>query len=182
MNNSEELLDVYGEDGIETGEVMPKSEIHKYGVLHRIAEVWLYNGSGGLMLQKRALAKKLDPGKWAVVSGHIGTQEESKIAAARELREEMGIERDPEELLFLGSVRHTEYVADDFIENEILDVYVTGVTEDPEDIKSNNEVLEAKYFTVIDLENQYATGNPQFAYRPDSFTLIKEFVYGPGQI
>ena len=181
MNEKQELLDVYGEDGIETGEVLSRSEIHKHGILHRVVHIWLLNESGGLLMQKRTLLKRLDPGKWAIPAGHIDTQEESKVAATRELFEEMGIEKDPEDLLFLGTVQHVEHVADDFIENQIVDVYVTAVALEPEEMKPTEEVTESKYFSVVDLENQYASKNPQFAYRPDSFSLIKEYIYGPGQ-
>jgi isopentenyl-diphosphate delta-isomerase len=179
--NNEELLDVYGEDGMETGEVLTKSEIHRQGILHRIAQVWLFDGKSSLMLQKRALSKKLDPGMWAVLGGHVGTQEESRIAAVREVQEEMGIELDPEFILYLGTVRYTAHVADDFIENELVDVYVVQTDVDASEVRLNDESSEAKYFTIIDLENQYASENPQFAYRPESFSLIREYIYGPGQ-
>ena len=176
--SSEELLDVYGEDGMETGEVLPKSEIHKHGILHRIAQVWIFDGRESVLLQKRALTKKLDPGKWAVPGGHIGTEEESKIAGARELFEEMGIQKDPEELFYLGTIRHVEYVSDDFTENEMIDVYITYVDMDPSELIPNDEVTESKYFSVTELERQYAQENPQFAYRPDAFSLAKEYIYG----
>ena len=178
--HQDELLDVYGEDGLETGEVLPKSEIHRQGILHRIAQVWLFNGAG-FLLQKRAPSKRLNPNKWAIPGGHIDTQEESKLAAVREIHEEMGIELDPELLLYLGTVRYEERVADDFIENEMVDVYVTHVDIEIDEVRLNDESTEVKYFSIVDLENQYASNNPAFAYRPDSFSLIKEYVYGPGQ-
>lgn len=181
MNNTEELLDVYGEDGMETGEVLPKSEIHRQGILHRIAQVWLFDGKSSLMLQKRAHTKKLDPGMWAVLGGHVDTEEESRVAAVREVMEEMGIELDPEQILYLGTVRHVEYVAADFTENEMVDVYVAHIEIDVSEVRLNDESIEAKYFTIVDLENQYASENPEFAYRPDSFSLIREYIYGPGQ-
>jgi isopentenyldiphosphate isomerase len=172
--NDEELLDVYGEDGLETGEVLPKSEIHRHGILHKSAQVWLFDGRGSVLLQKRAQTKKLDPGKWAVPGGHVGTEEESKVAGAREIFEEMGIEKDPEELLYLGTIRHVEHVS----ENEMIDVYVTYVDIDPQEVMENDEVAGSKYFSIIDLERQYAQENPQFASRPEAFSLIKEYVYG----
>ncbi len=179
--NSEELLDVYGEDGMETGEALPKSEIHKHGILHKSVQIWLLNESGHLLMQQRGLSKKLDSGRWAVTGGHVDSQEESKVAAARELYEELGIEKDPEELLYLGSVRNTAYVADDFTENEILDVYVTATFITPEEIPENSEVMATKYFSVVELENQYASLNPDFVVRAEAFSLIKEYIYGPGQ-
>ncbi len=180
-NNENELLDVYGEDGMETGEVLPKSEIHKHGILHRIAQIWLLNDSGHILLQKRAMTKKLDPGKWAIPGGHIDTQEESRVAAARELFEEMGIQKEPEEMIYLGTVRHSSYVSEDFTENELVDVYVTAVFVDADDIPVNDEVEGSKYFSLVELERVYSGEDPLFALRPDSFSLIKEYIYGPGQ-
>lgn len=180
-NMTEELLDVYGEDGIETGEVLTKSEIHKNGILHKSAQVWLLSSSGNLLLQKRSLSKKLDPNKWSVPGGHVDTQEESKVAAAREVFEEMGIELASESILYLGTVRSFEQPASDFTENELLDVYVAPIFVDVSDVRLNDESSEVKYFSVVELENQYASKNPKFAYRPESFSLIKEYIYGPGQ-
>ena len=177
----EELLDVYGEDGIETGEVLPKSEVHKHGILHKVVHVWLFDGSSSVLLQKRALTKKFEPGKWALLAGHVVTEEESKMAAVREIFEETGLDLIPESILFLGTVRYLDEVSSDFAENEIVDVYVAHVSVDPTELKPNDEVLEHKYFTILELEKQYANENPQFSYRPDSFSLIKEYVYGPGQ-
>lgn len=180
-NNENELLDVYGEDGMETGEVLPKSEIHKNGILHKSVQIWLLNDAGQLLMQQRGLSKKLDPGRWTVTGGHVGSEEESKLAAVRELYEEMGIEKDPEELLYLGSVRNTAYVSDDFTENEILDVYITATFITPEEIPENGEVMATKYFSVVELENQYASLNPDFVVRAEAFSLVKEYIYGPGQ-
>ncbi len=180
-NNENELLDVYGEDGMETGEVLPREEIHKYGILHRTTHVWLLNSAGSLLLQKRAMSRKKNPGKWTSPGGHINTQEESKVSAARELFEEMGIEKEPEELLYLGTIRNMQYVSDVYTENEIMDIYVTPVALEPEEIRPTDEVSESRYFTVVDLENQYASLNPEFVYYPESFSLIKEYIYGPGQ-
>lgn len=181
QTDNQELLDVYGEDGLETGEVLPKSEIHRYGTLHKIAQIWLLNDAGQLLLQKRSMTKKLEPGKWAITGGHVDAGEESKVAAARELQEELYIEKDPEELIYLGTVRHVQYVSDDYVENEIVDVYVTAVFVDPEEIAPNSEVDACKYFSLVELERVYSGEDALFALRPESFSLIKEYIYGPGQ-
>ncbi len=177
----EELLDVYGEDGMETGEVLSKSEIHKQGILHKSVQIWLLNDARQLLLQQRAFSKKLQPGKWAVTGGHVESEEESKVAAVRELYEEMGIVKEPEELLYLGSFRHTEYVSDTYTENEILDVYVTVVFVESEDVPVSEEVIGTKYFSMVELERAFAGEDPQFVLYPDSFSLIKEYIYGPDQ-
>ncbi len=175
---SEELLDVYDEYGMETGEALPKSEIHKFGILHRTVQIWLYNGNGGLILQKRALTKKSDPGKWAIPGGHVDSQEESRVAATRELFEEMGIEKEPDDLLYLGTIRYVKQVSDDFMENEIVDVYITVTLEDPSEIKLNREVIENKYFSLSDIDRAYSDDDPLFSCHPDAFSLVKEYING----
>ncbi len=57
-----------------------------------IAGVFLFNSKGHIILQKIALTKKVDAGKWSYsAGGHVDAGESYEQAALRELKEEMGI-------------------------------------------------------------------------------------------
>ena len=50
----EELLDVLDENGIKTGEVMPRSEVHKRGLWHRSIVVAIINEKMKYFFNKEA--------------------------------------------------------------------------------------------------------------------------------
>jgi isopentenyldiphosphate isomerase len=61
-------------------------------LVHRVAHVLVFNARGELYLQKRAMTKDVQPGKWDTsVGGHLALGEGYDSAAARELREELGV-------------------------------------------------------------------------------------------
>ena len=64
--------------------------------------VWVYDGSGHLLLTKRAKGKSF-AGTWENSGGAAQAGEDSRTAIARELFEETGIRADPEEFELLSS-------------------------------------------------------------------------------
>ncbi len=87
----DELLDIL--DGL--GRVVgcePRSKCHGDPALaHRAVHVFVKNSRGEIFLQKRALSKLIQPGKWDTsVGGHLLPGESYEEAARRELLEELG--------------------------------------------------------------------------------------------
>jgi len=80
----------------------PRSVVHRLGLKHRTAHVLVFNSRGEIFLQRRSLKKDRQPGVWdSSASGHLDTGEDYDTAAARELREEIGLEAtQPLERLF----------------------------------------------------------------------------------
>lgn len=61
-------------------------------LIHRVAHVLVFDSQGRLLLQKRAMSKDVQPGKWDTsVGGHLDLGESYEAAAHRELREELGV-------------------------------------------------------------------------------------------
>ena len=87
-----EILDVVNEQDEVVGR-KPRGEIHRLGLKHRAVHVLVFNTRGDLFLQKRSLAKDCFPGAWdSSASGHLDMGEGYEACAARELREELGLE------------------------------------------------------------------------------------------
>lgn len=69
------------------------------GKLHRAFSVFIFNPKGKFMIQKRAPEKYHSGGKWTnTCCSHPRPREDTKEAARRRLREEMGIECELEEV------------------------------------------------------------------------------------
>lgn len=104
-----EVLDIVDENGIPTGAVVSREKAHAQGIRHRTSHVWLARKREGkleILLQKRCEAKDSWPGCYDISSaGHIPAGVDFIPSALRELREELGVEATPEELIFCGNRR-----------------------------------------------------------------------------
>ncbi len=70
---------------------MEKMEAHKTGTLHRAFSIFIFNGKGQMLLQKRAPNKYHNGGLWSnTCCSHPFPGEATKAAAERRLLEEMG--------------------------------------------------------------------------------------------
>lgn len=91
---TEEWFPVVNNEGGIIGKA-PRSVCHNgtSRILHPVVHLHLFNSSGKLFLQKRAMTKDIQPGKWDTsVGGHIGLAETVEEALVREAREELGLE------------------------------------------------------------------------------------------
>ena len=88
---SEEILEVVDEHDRVTG-TERRGVIHQKGLMHRSAQVLVFNSSGELFLQKRSDNKDEFPGLWdSSAAGHVDPGESYLECARRELEEELGI-------------------------------------------------------------------------------------------
>jgi len=61
--------------------------------IYRVSALWITNARGGILLAKRALSKKHDPGKWGpAVAGTVEAGESYLENIIKEAREELGLD------------------------------------------------------------------------------------------
>lgn len=87
----------------------PRSECHgDPRLVHRVAHVLVFNRFDELLLQKRAMSKDVQPGKWDTsVGGHLDPGESYLQAAMREMLEELGVEGIPLTFLYHSRIRNS---------------------------------------------------------------------------
>jgi len=146
----DELIDIVDEHGNYTGKTCLKSEAHKYGYFHPTIHVWLYTSDKQILLQKRALTKKVFPGMWDIsVAGHIAAGEDVKIGAIREVKEEIGFDILSENLFKIGTRKHMVNHTNGIIDNEFHHVFITELTVPFETLTlQKEEVEELKLFNL----------------------------------
>ena len=106
---SEEYVDLFDSDDRPLSRSVPKRQAHQQGLWHRSAHVWIYDRTGNILMQKRAQTKDTFPGLWDIsVAGHISAGETPTEGALRELKEEIGLEVQPDQLELL-TVIHMAY-------------------------------------------------------------------------
>lgn len=121
-----ELIDVVTEDGIKTGKIKSREEVHTNGDWHKTVHIWIANKNKEILLQKRVKTKESHPGLWDIAcAGHISANETSVQAALKELEEELGIQVVANDLTFLfaqkASFLHNK---GEYIDNEIHEIYL----------------------------------------------------------
>lgn len=69
-----------------------KEEAEKKKLFTRSVHIWLFNNKKELLICKRSANKKMYPNQYtSSVGGHVEQRESYKIAAERELQEELGV-------------------------------------------------------------------------------------------
>ena len=121
----DELIEILTSEGKPTGKTALKSEAHKHGWFHTTVHIWLFTSDEKILLQKRALTKKVFPGLWDIsVAGHIGAGESIIDGAKREIFEEIGLELSENELIKIGTRTHEVSHKNGIQDNEFHHVFI----------------------------------------------------------
>lgn len=142
---ADELIDIYNSAGEKIGRAERSKAHGDNTLLHRAAHVFVFSRDGRVLLQKRAVTKRIQPGKWdASVGGHLAAGEDYLTGARRELAEELGLpENTPLEHLFDVEIRNE-------IESEDARVF-KAISDGPFDFQKE-EIDEVRFFTEEELK------------------------------
>ena len=151
----DEFIDILNIKGELTGETALKSEAHKNGWFHATVHIWFYTSNKKILLQKRALTKKIFPGLWDIsVAGHIGTRETVLSAAKREVFEEIGLKLNEKDLIKIGTRIHQISHPNGIQDNEHHHVFITELKVPISELKiQKKEVSDVKLFELSTLKN-----------------------------
>lgn len=163
---TEEQYDILDQNGNKTGEVLPKSIVHEYELLHGVVQVWIYNGEGEVLLQLRSKSKKIFPGVWDIsAAGHISAGETPLGAAIREIEEEIGIKVESEELTQVGIVYDNVPLLPDKTHPELAWVYILRKELNPQKLALQKSELDAvKLMSIREIQAQRREVNSHTVY------------------
>ena len=158
-----ELLDILDENGNKTGFVEDRSEIYKKGLWHRTSHIWIINDNNELLMQKRNPDKKTYPNLWAIsVAGHVDAGETSRDTAVRELKEEVNLDVNPDELEYLFTIKRIQPYGDHSLK-VFDDVYLIRKNIDVEQTKLQvEELTDIKYVYYEYLEKIFRDGDKDY--------------------
>jgi len=142
----DEFIDILTAEGLPTGNTALKSEAHKKGWFHATAHIWFFTTDHQILLQKRALTKKVFPGIWDIsVAGHIGAGEKILEGAKREILEEIGLELQEKDLIKIGTRIHQVSHSNGIQDNEHHHVFIA-------ELKTSVEKLTLQKEEVADIK------------------------------
>ncbi len=137
---------------------MEKLEAHQKGELHRAFSVFIFNTQGELLLQRRALDKYHSSGLWTnTCCSHPRPGEDTKEAAERRLKEEMGLETP---LKFRSVFIYKTQFDNSLTEHEVDHVFV-GVSDTQPKINPE-EVDSYCWKSIEELKKEIKTDPKQF--------------------
>jgi len=151
----DELIDILTPEGKPTGKTALKSEAHKNGWFHATVHIWIYTKEKKVLLQKRALTKKVFPGLWDIsVAGHIGAGEAILTSAKREVFEEIGLQLEEKDLIKIGTRIHQVSHENGIKDNEFHHVYIAELKVPIEELTiQEEEVAAIKLFDLSILKD-----------------------------
>ena len=151
----DELIDILTAEGKATGKTALKSEAHKNGWFHATVHIWLFTADKKILLQKRALTKKVFPGLWDIsVAGHIAAGESILSSAKREVFEEIGLELHDKELIKIGTRIHQVKHKNGIQDNEHHHVFIAKLKVPISKLTiQQEEVADIKLFDLAVLKN-----------------------------
>lgn len=144
------MLELVDENGMRIGTAEKLSAHLPPGRLHRAFSVFLFDDTGRLLMQRRALGKYHSPGVWSnTCCGHPYPGEWPFMAAARRTAEELGVA--PALLREAGTVRYNHPdPASGLVEQEYNHLFVGLVRAQPQ--PDPEEVAETAFVTPEELE------------------------------
>lgn len=178
----DELLDVLDEYGIKTGKVLPRKEVHKKGLWHRIIVVAIINEKNEILLQQRSHDKEKNPDMWDIsVTGHLSAGQDSLMAATREISEEvsvsLGYSVDVKDFRFMFSYRKEELVSKGYYDRQYYDFFILrqfGLNDN--NIKFQSSEVQAIRFVTISELNQMREKN-LLVNRDECYNALSEYLF-----
>jgi isopentenyl-diphosphate delta-isomerase type 1 len=152
MDPAREEFDLVDETGAIVGSAT-RAQCHRDpSLIHQAVHVFVVNGRGHVLLQRRASDKDIQPGKWDTsVGGHLARGETYAQAAVREAAEELGVSIEEAELVELH-----RYVWRSDVETESVVTY--RVTREGPFTPQPDEIDDVRFFELDQLMMAVGTG------------------------
>ncbi|MCC6178003.1 MAG: NUDIX domain-containing protein [Chloroflexi bacterium] len=196
LTDPRELLEVYTPEGLPTGRARPRGLVHLEGDWHLAFFCWVARpGPHGpeLLLQHRGARKDVFPLHFdASAAGHVRFGE-TLAEAAREVREELGIDVELADLIPFGRHRQEHDHANGLIDREYHALHLltpgppdAAYAPDPREVAglawvNANDLVALVEGEVASIPARYRpTGAPAEAFEDRALTVSELVPYAPG--
>ena len=144
---SKEYFDLLDENGNKTGKIKLRTEVHRDGDWHKAVHIWIINNKGDVLLQRRCATKDSNPNMLDISSaGHLSAGDDSLSGAIRELKEELNLDVNKEELQFIKTLKRSSKYTSTFINNEFDDLYILRTDKTINDMKFQEDEISEIFF------------------------------------
>lgn len=139
-----EYWDVYDKNRKPIGKIIKRGDPFGENEFYVCCEVWIVNSKNQMLVTQRHPDKKAG-GQWEFTGGGVLTGETTLVAAAREVKEELGICLNESEFELHDVYKHKNY---------FMDIYVVKKDFSEEEIiLDKNEVVDWKWMSQKEIEH-----------------------------
>lgn len=126
---------------------LTKGTFYRDGDWHKAVHIWIINDKGEILLQRRCETKDSNPNMLDIsCAGHLTAGDDSLSGAIRELKEELNLDVEQEELQFIKTLKNSSKYTETFINNEFDDMYILRTTKGISDMKIQEEEVSEIFF------------------------------------
>lgn len=166
-----ELIEVVDRNGNSTGEIIDRNVAHDLNILHREVGLFIINSNNQILLQKRSATKRFKPNKWGLCAGHVDAYEDNETAVLRELKEEIGVIANKEDIVYFCTI-----VKERETNSHIAYAYYMFLDKDEKDfVLQKEELSEVKWIDFKQFKNMVINNDSSitFSNNENNIRLIK---------
>jgi len=151
---SEELFDIFDENNQPLGFTKPRKEVHaSVQYWHRATQIWITNPRKEILCQLRSAFQDVNPNKWmSFFGGHLKSGQDYLVSAVQEIKEEIGLDIEPNQLIPLGVKKNEEH-------KHFSQVYILQWDSEVGSLRlDKNEIESIKWLSVDELQKEIDQG------------------------
>lgn len=170
----EEYFDILDENGNKTGKTKLRSEVHRDGDWHKAVHIWIFNDKGEVLLQRRCATKDSNPNMLDISSaGHLSAGDDSLDGAIRELKEELDLDVNPQDLQLVKTFKKSSKYTETFINNEFDDMYILKTNKSIDDMHyQESEISEIFFVPYKEFKKMVKNKQPDLLMHTDEFEIL----------
>lgn len=171
---SKEYFDLLDENGNKIGKTKLRTEVHRDGDWHKAVHIWIINNNGDILLQRRCATKDSNPNMLDISSaGHLSAGDDSLDGAIRELKEELNLDVNKEELQFIKTIKRSSKYTSTFINNEFDDLYILRTNKSIDDMKfQEDEISEIFFVPYKQFKEMVNNRQPDLLRHDEEFEIL----------
>ncbi len=171
---TKEYFDLLNENGERIGKTKLRSEVHRDGDWHKAVHIWIINNKGDILLQRRCATKDSNPNMLDISSaGHLSAGDDSLTGAIRELKEELNLDVNKEDLEYIKTLKRSSKYTETFINNEFDDLYILRTDKKLEDMEyQKEEISEIMYVPYKEFKKMVQNKQPDLLGHDEEFEIL----------
>lgn len=162
-----EIWDVYDEHGNKTGRFHERGKPMQKGDYHLVVNVWIANSKNEFLVSRRAVHKNH---MWHTTGGAAVAGDDSFTTALKEVKEEIGIDLNPENGQFF---KRCLYVNEEKKHNAFIDVWFFRQDVDINTtVLQEEEICDVMYCSKDEIIKMKENGHYDYSYLDEMFEFF----------
>lgn len=161
------VVDKYGNN---TEEILEREQIHNQNKLHNEITVYIVNKEEKVLLERRSSTRRFSPNKLGLLAGHVLAEESPKDGAIREIKEEIGLSINKEEIYPLQD----KYLVKEPNNNHFMYPFYLILNTNKKLTIQKEEVTNIYWYTIDEIIDMINNHNKEIVFTSKDIKLFQE--------